>query len=54
MAEPGLLQQAQEASKARQYERSLELFNQVRASGPGSLQGPAPPRPLRGRIGCSP
>lgn len=42
MAEPGLLQQAQEASKARQYERSLELFNQVRASGPGSLQGPAP------------
>ncbi|KAI7844970.1 hypothetical protein COHA_001337 [Chlorella ohadii] len=29
MAEPGLLQQAQEASKARQYERSLELFNQA-------------------------
>lgn len=47
MAEPGLLQQAQEAAKARQYERSLELFNQVRASGAGSLQ--APPQAPRAR-----
>lgn len=29
LAEAGLLQQAQEAVKAREYERALELYNQV-------------------------
>jgi hypothetical protein len=29
MAEASLLQQAQEAAKAREYERALELFNHV-------------------------
>ncbi|PRW56670.1 phosphatase SGT1a [Chlorella sorokiniana] len=36
MAEPGLLQQAQEAAKARQYERSLELFNQAVDADPSA------------------
>lgn len=33
MAEASLLQQAQEAAKAREYERALELFNQVSGHG---------------------